>query len=327
MKRRHKIVIAGLALLFIIGGALLNYRARQSVPLRAAQIPEETKRFFRDLERRGGDVVARFTEDPVTDRWSDETNEGEDAGNGFYKLEDENFIVYYHAEGDESAKANLVFGAANRAIAPLTALFGRYFHPADVNGRKLALYICRDRAEYRQLTGSHNSQAIACAVLIFSPTGTLCRGLYFAPETFTSVGWRSGDAESSLHVQRTVWHEMAHYVFFTALDLSRPLNHPQWVTEGIAEYVSGNADRLREADARNLIALTEFETGRYRSQWLASSYWIGYTAFLHMEERYTVERVRRFLQLSYRSPTRPALEQATGIGLEQFDQEWQASVR
>jgi hypothetical protein len=326
-KTRLKFLIAGVGLLLIVGGILVSRRARQSVPLRYAQIPEETKKFFRDLEHQGGDVAVRFTEDPVTDRWRDETNEGEDAGNGFYKIETEDFIVYYHNEGSENAKANLILGAAKRAIEPLASLFGKYFHPADVNGRKLALYICRDREEFYRLSASPNQYAVAVTSLIFSPSGTLCRGIYFAPETFTAVSWHPGDAQSSTRVQRTVWHEMAHYVFFTSLDLSKQLWHPQWVTEGIAEYASGDTDRLREIDLQNIIPLGEFESGKYRNLWLSSAYWIGYTAFLYMERHYSAERVRYFLKLSYQRPTRPSVEGAAGISFEQFDRDWQESLR
>lgn len=315
-------------LLALVGGTVLLMRnARQSVPLRYAQIPEETKKFFRDLERLGGDVKIKFTEDPITDRWKDETNEGENAGNGFFKIEDANFMVYYHNEEEGNRKANLVHGAAMRAIQPLAALFGKYFYPADVNGRKLALYLCRNRSEYNNLSGTNNPYSIAVTVVLMSPSGALCRGIFFAPETFTTVNWQPGEPASSLRVQKTIWHEMAHYVYFSSLDLSRPLNPPQWVTEGIAEYASGNTDRVRDVNVSHLIPLRDFESQRFRSMWVADAYWIGYTAFVHFEKRYSVDRIRYFLQLDYKGPTAPAIEQSTGVSFDRFDQEWQESVR
>jgi len=326
VNRRH-VVVALAALLLLAGGVLVSQRARRQVPLRYAEIPQETKDFFRGIERAGGDIVARFREEPVEESWRNETNEGEDAGNGFFKLEDDDFIVYYHPGDDNAAKANLLFAAAKRAVRPLADLFGKYYHPADANGRKLALYVCRDRAEFERLSTSRNPYAVAVASMTFSPTGALCHGLFFAPETFTSVGWRPGDAASSLRVQRTVWHEMAHYVFFSSLDLSTPLRHPQWVTEGVADYASGDTDRLREVDPAGIIPLTEFETGKYSGVWLRSAYWIGYTAFVFMGEHYSPDNVRRFLQLSYRNPTQRSIEQATGVSFAQFDSDWQASIR
>ncbi len=89
--RRTWLIVAAVALL--IGGAtLVNQLGRQSIALRDAQIPEETKRYLRELGSSGGDIAARLVEDPIADRWRDDTNEGEDASNGFYKLEDANFI-------------------------------------------------------------------------------------------------------------------------------------------------------------------------------------------------------------------------------------------
>jgi hypothetical protein len=324
---RTKILISFLAVVFVAGGVLINRRVQRSIPLRYAQIPEQTKKFFRDLESLGGDVKIKFTEDPIMDRWKDETNEGENAGNGFFKIEDANFIVYYHNEGEGNRKANLVHGAAMRAVQPLAALFGKYFYPADVNGRKLALYVCGNRSEYNSLSGTNNSYSIAVTVVLMSPSGALCRGIFFAPETFSTVNWQPGEPASSLRVQKTIWHEMAHYVYFSSLDLSRPLNPPQWVTEGIAEYASGNADRLRDVNVSHLIPLHDFESQRFRSMWVADAYWIGYTAFVYFEKRYSVDRVRYFLQLDYRSPTGPSIEQSTGVSFERFDQEWQESVR
>jgi hypothetical protein len=325
---RRRLIMAALVVLVLFSGALLvSRRARRQVPLRYAHIPEETKEFFRGLERDGGDMVARFREEPLHERWRDETNEGEDAGNGFFKLEDEDFIVYYHNEGDGSAKANLILGCARRAVDRLADIFGMYFHPADANGRKLAFYVCRDRAEFNRLSTNRNPYAVAVTSMDFSPTGALCRGIYFAPETFDGPRWQSGDAESSLLVQHTVWHEMAHYVFFSSLDLSAPVSHPQWVTEGIADYAGDNTNRLREVDSSGVIPLSEFETGKYRGIWLREAYWIGYTAFLYMSEQYSPGGVRRFLQLSYRNPTRRSVEQATGVPFAQFDSGWQQSLR
>ena len=315
------------AALFVAGGAMLARRARQSVPLRYAEIPEETRRFFRELERGAGDLRVRFDDDPVRDRWRDETNEGEDAGNGFFKLEDADFIVYYHEGGEENAKANLVLGSARRSVGPLASLFGKYFHPADANGRKLAFYLCGDRPECARLSAYDNPRAIAVTLMIMSPTGALCRGIFLHPETFTSAGWRRGDGESYRQVEQTIRHEMAHYVYFSSLDLSRPLGSPQWVTEGVAEYAAGNAERLREVNPARLIPLADFESAELRARWLPDAYWIGYTALLHLERRHSAEGVRSFLRLNYRAPARAAVEQSTGLPFARFDAEWQTAVR
>ncbi len=235
--------------------------------------------------------------------------------------------VYFHNEPAEKVKAQIVFDAATRAVEPLAALFGKYFYPADVNNRKLAFYVCRDRDEYRRLSGSNNPYGVACASLLFSPSGTICRGIYFTPDAFPPARGLFSRGIDEAQARQTIWHEMAHYVYFSSLDLSRPLDPPQWVTEGIAEYLSGNTDRLREADARNIIPLREFETERFKGKWTSAAYWIGYTAFLHCEDRHSVASVRHFLQLNYRNPTRFAIEQATGIAFDRFDQEWQESVK
>ena len=324
---RARVVIVVCVALFAAGGILLARRARQSVPLLYAEIPEETKRFFRDLERAAGDFRIRFTDDPIRDRWRDETNEGEDAGNGFYKLEDPDFIVYYHNGGEGNAKANLVLGSARRSVSPLAALFGKYFHPADANNRKLAFYLCGDRAECARLSGSDNPRAVAVTVMLMSPTGALCRGIFLHPDTFNDAHWQRGDAESSRQVEQTVRHEMSHYVYFSSLDLSRPLSPPQWVTEGIAEYAAENTERLREVNSARLVPLSDFESPELRTRWLPDAYWIGYTVFLHLERRHSAESVRRFLQLNYRTPTRPALERSTNLPFAQFDADWQTAVR
>jgi hypothetical protein len=323
MTRRQKQIVVAAVILLFVGGVLVSRRARDSVPLRYASIPEETKDFLRELERLGGDIGARFVEEPVVEPWRNETNEGEDAGNGFFKLEDENFVVYYHREGDGPERARIVFDSARRGVRPLATLFGKYYAPADANGRKLAMYVCRDRAEYARLSASDNRQSIAVTVLIFSPTGVLCRGIFYAPESFTRTATGRLDEED---IGRTVWHEMSHYVYFSSLDLSRRLSPPMWVTEGIAEYASGNSNRLREVNRQRLIPLRDFESPRLRGRWLGDAYWIGYTAFVFFERRHSPERVRSFLQLNYRSPTRAAIEEATGASFEDFDRGWQASL-
>ncbi|HEX8148816.1 MAG TPA: hypothetical protein VF591_16660 [Pyrinomonadaceae bacterium] len=323
MTRRSKQTLAAAVLLLFAGGVLVSRRAQRSVPLRYAHIPEETRNFIRDLGRLGGDVGARFVEEPVEEPWRDETNEGEDAGNGFHKLEDENFIVYYHNEGEGPARARLVMEAARAGVARLSALFGKYYSPREANGRKLAMYVCRDRVEYRRLSTTENPESIAVTAMLFSPTGALCRGIFYAPESFERAGGaRLGDEE----VRRTVWHEMAHYVYFSSLDLSRNLSPPMWVTEGVAEYASGNSARLNEVRLPRLIPLRDFESPRLRGKWLGDAYWIGYTAFVYFERRYTAERVRSFLQLSYRNPTRDSIEQSTGDTFEEFDRDWQAAL-
>ena len=332
---RVYIAVSFLLILLVAGAVLLSQQAKQSIPLRYAKIPEETKRFLRELERLAGDVRIRFIEDPIEDLWGDETNEGEDPRTGLAKMEDENFIFYYHRSPDEKAKAEVVASAGRRAIIPLAKLFGKYYYPKDCNGRKLAFYICEDREEYYRLSGTTNRYSIAVTSLLFSPSGVICRGIYFAPETFVDTGpdfqsgfsernWRRGNHEE---VQETVWHEMAHFVYFSSLDLSKPLWQPQWVTEGIAEYFSENRDRLREANLRNLIPLSQFESPDMRDKWISSAYWIGYTAFLYMEKDYTRNGIRRFLSHNYRLPPSPAVERALSVPFDQFDKSWQNYLR
>lgn len=322
---RRIYIAAGLFLiLLVVGAILLSQQAKQSIPLRYAHIPEETKQFLRELERLAGDVRIRFIEDPIRDRWGDGTNEGEDPDAGLLKKEDDNFIFYYHRSPDETAKAEVVGSAARQAIIPLSQLFGKYYYPKDCNGRKLAFYICEDREEYYRLSGTTNRYSIAVTSLLFSPSGVICRGIYFAPETFTDTSWRRGNHEE---VQETVWHEMAHFVYFSSLDISQPLWQPQWVTEGIAEYFSDNRDRLLEVNLRGLIPLRQFESPDMRDKWISSAYWIGYTAFLYMENDYTKSAIRRFLTHNYRLPPSPAVERALSVSFDQFDLAWQNYVR
>ena len=321
---RRVYIAAGFLILLVVGAILLSQQARQSIPLRYAQIPEETRRFLRELERLAGDVRIRFIEDPIKDRWGNDTNEGEEPRTGLLKREDENFIFYYHRSPDAKAKAEVVASAARQAIPPITQLFGKYYYPRDCNGRKLAFYICDDREEYYRLSGTTNRYSIAVTSLLFSPSGVICRGLYFAPETFADAAWRQGNPEE---VQETVWHEMAHFVYFSSLDLSQPIWQPQWVTEGIAEYFSDNRDRLREVNSRDLIPLRQFESQKMRDKWMASAYWIGYTAFLYMEKGYTRNAIRSFLAHNYRLPPSPAVERAMGVSFDQFDLAWQNYVK
>lgn len=325
MQVRRVYLVAGFFfILFVVGAILLSQQARQSIPLRYAQIPEETKQFLREMERLVGDVRIRFSEEPIEVLWGNETNEGEDARTGLLKKEDENFIFYYHRSADAKAKVEVVVSAARQAIPPLTQLFGKYYYPSDCNGRKLAFYICDDREEYYRLSGTTNPHSIAVTNLLFSPSGVICRGIYFAPETFADTGWRQGKSEE---VQETVWHEMAHFVYFSSLDISQSLWQPLWVIEGIAEYFSGNYDRLREVNLRHLTPLCRFESPDMRNKWTSSAYWIGYTAFLYMEKDYTKNAVRQFLAHNYRLPPSPAVERTLSVPFAQFDMAWQNYVK
>lgn len=322
--RRIYIAAGFFLILLVVGAIILSQQARQSIPLRYAQIPEETKRFLSELERLTGDVWVRFIEEPIKDRWRNDTNEGEDPRTGFLKMADKNFIFYYHRSTASKAKSEVVANAARQAILPLTQLFGKYYYPKDCNGRKLAFYICEDREEYHRLSKITNRRTIACISLLFSQSGVICRGIYFAPETFADNGWSRGNPEE---VKETVWHEMAHFVYFSSLDLSAPLRQPQWVTEGIAEYFSENRDRLREVNLRQLIPLRQFESPQMRDKWMSSAYWIGYTAFLYMEKDYTRNAIRQFLAHNYRMPPSPAVERTLSVSFDQFDKAWQNYVR
>lgn len=315
ISKKQIFIFVGILLigLWFVGILFTYQQTRKEPPIIFAKIPTETIDFFKKIASLGGDIWIHFNPNPDPKNWENSENLGENPKFGFVKLEDRNFIIYYHNDiGFQKASKAMQY--ANQAIVPLKDLFGRYYFPQDVNNRKLAIYLTSTRDEYYQIgkllcEGDLPDFSIGVTALELSHFGWLTKGIVLAPGAVT---------KNSEYFRQVLWHEMAHYVHFTSLDASKPLKLYSWIIEGIAEYFSDARERIFEV---NIIKLK----GIYLNQDLKNytdAYWVGYTVFLYMEKDFYKETIKKFLHLSYSEDPVPYLPSLTHISVSQFGLNW-----
>ena len=192
-----------------------------------------------------------------------------------------------------------VLRQAQETIGPLRELFGTYFYPSEVNGRRLSIYLPANNTVYKEtvckLLGQPNYDITNLAGITINeigPLGCLTRGIVLSPDVFKVA---------PNHVNgyvKVLQHEMSHYVFFTSLDYNKDVHHYLWLSEGIAEYFCNRNSRhqIRAADSINHIRTycrldDEFS--------VEDSYWAGESFFLFMDQSKGKNTVKNFLQNSY----------------------------
>jgi len=313
--KKQIFISAGILLigLWIVGILLTYQQTQEEPPVIFTKIPPETIDFFKKIASLGGDIWIRFNPEPDPENWKDSENLGEDPQFGFIKLNDKNFIIYYHNDvGIQKARESLRY--ANQAIVPLKDLFGRYYYPQDVNNRKLAIYITSTRDEYYHI-GKLLCEAdipdfsIGVTALELSRFGWLTKGIVLAPVAV---------ARGPEFFRQILWHEMAHYVYFTSLDARKTLKPYSWIIEGIAEYFSDARGRIFEV---NTSKLNRIHLNRELNNY-TDAYWIGYTVFLYMENDFYKKTIKKFLRISYSENPVSRLPFLTKLSVPQFEQNW-----
>jgi hypothetical protein len=254
-----------------------------------AKIPEETKEFFRSISRMGGGINVDFIKKLTRRDFDNEEDFGKKTTNGFRILQDDNFIIYFRDKDSEKTRAQAVLKIAGEATEPLSSFFGNYFYPSAVEGRKLPIYLAVSRDDYYEICRSigFNTPKWSAAVtsVVYDNTGKcICRGIVLGERVTL-------DAPDDM--RKTLWHEMAHYVHFTAVDLTRKTEFFNWEYEGCASYFAGEKRSVPpdKEKVRN-IKLTE-QTTDY-----LDAYWVGDYFYHYIDSKLGHETVPRLIRES-----------------------------
>ena len=311
MRNKTKLTILQIAAAFLLVGLLVGKTydiGLNRPPLKYANIPDVTKGYIRNVDQTNRDQSVTISDVGPFD-WENTSDLGQDKNRKEQKewerVENENFIVYY--QPDENAvwqgHALAVLRQAQESIEPLKELFGVYFYPSDVNGRRLSIYLPSTFAKYEkttcQLLEQPNydlSNVAGITITEIGPLGCLTRGILLNPDVFTVA---------PDHIDgyiKVLQHEMSHYVFFTALDYSKDVNHYLWLSEGIAEFFCNrhNKQQVSSNDSINYIRKNCQLDDEFP---LEASYWAGESFFLFIEQDMGRKTVMHFLQNAYECST------------------------
>lgn len=296
-------------------------------PLKYAHIPDATKGYIRNLNLNNRDQGVKVSDIGPFD-WENNKDLGQNKIlNEWEQVENENFIVYYQPDEDAVWQGHAldVLRHAQENIEPLRDLFGVYFYPSDMNGRRLSIYLPNSAAKYQETTCKLLEQpnydltnVAGVTITEIGPLGCLTRGIVLSPDDFNV---------EPTHINgyiKVLQHEMSHYVFFTALDYNRDVHHYLWLSEGIAEYFCRRheSQQVRGADSIDYIRKNcqlddEFPT--------EASYWAGESFFLFVERDMGRKAVNGFLQNAYQCSTDSVFIKM-GMSPDQLQQEWIQSL-
>lgn len=282
-----KINIAGIIITFFISAVIVGYVyyvGRQRKPLVFAVIPQSTMEWVNLLTNFNTVNISVVDKGPFN--WENSSDVGQEANSDWQKVDaDDNFIVYYknddlHLNVQNARRALQI---ANETITEIEDLMGSYPYPESRNGRKLAIYLPSSGSEYstliNQLYGdvSDNSGSVGMFICHVGPLGCLADGIVLHPSCFNYEQKEENWAETVLR------HEMNHFSFFSSLDYGKEINHPLWVSEGLAEYASKKGTQIASKDSIDYIAancnlLEEFPRES------KSEYWAGWSFYKFLEE-------------------------------------------
>lgn len=273
-------------------------------PLKYAFIPESTKDYIDKLGHTPNGQGITYDENGPFE-WDNDEDEGKKSSGDWRYEEDANFIVYYHhdreAKWQEYAQSVLV--EANNNIAGLIELMGMYMYADDMNGRKLAIYLPETKSLYAStistLSGESASRgeanSLGITIMKVGLYGCLTKGIVINPIAF--------EVEPD-HINgyvKTLAHEMCHYVFFSALDYGKEIDHYLWVSEGLAEYFCNRYDNriVHGADSIEHIRRNCLLTGEFSNKLSNSAYWAGESFYRFLEKTHGDVSVKKFVQDAY----------------------------
>lgn len=275
-------------------------------PLKYAFIPQETIEYIRILGKNTKDQGILYTDKGPFD-WSNKKDLGQNRAEKWRREGDENFVVYYHRDKQAvwQKRAQDVLSHARENIDYLKDLFGVYFYAADMNGRRLAIYLPENEGVYAATVSSlmgemheDNSGALGITITNVGPLGCMTKGIILHPKCFEVDPY---DINGFIKILQ---HEMCHYVFFSALDYTKNVSHYLWVSEGVAEYFCDRHDhrQVHGQDSidfidNNCLLNQEFP---YEGN---ASYWAGESFFRFLEKKGKKTEVKKFIQDAYTHTT------------------------
>lgn len=307
MKRNSFVVIAiGFLIMAFISG-YIYHRGKHRHPFRYDLDLTTLTEWMDDLVEKGQD---HFSVDFLTKGPYDFTNDNDLGGDSlsWSKKEDEYFIVYYSKAMDPrigSYRANNCLEVAHDAIPDLVRTMGRYYYPKDVmDNRKLTIYLPDSPASYiriiNELSGHpvNSSGSIGMTLAVVTQCGPSVTGIVIHPSCFDPDVYELNDYRVTLR------HEMSHYVYFMALDYSVDVDHPLWVSEGIADFIGRAQQQVSGADSIQFIAgkCKLDEDFPDDSRMPNSSYWAGESFYKFLSDTCGVDYPSKFIGLLYDTP-------------------------
>lgn len=316
MKKNAPLICAVIFVLCWAGILCQLYeKGRYSKALIYAEIHPETIRFLDSLSNRL-DLFIQYDPGIRPDDWKNKHNFGEDTLTGLGKIEDDFFIIYFEKDGGEAAKAEKLLRWANEGIPELAGLLGRYPYPADVNGRKLPIYLADTKGRYGELATMlkgapyeriHNTVGVYFSR--YSQMGNLTTGILLSPAIW----------QSDAFGKEVLWHEMNHYAYFTLIEYDKAVRPYMWVYEGLADYFAHESmPQLREDQIRRCRSFTLSATFPDYN----ANYWAGESVYWFMEERYAKEAMRAFIQNTYSGTVEQSFPAAFGKPMSTLENEW-----
>lgn len=270
-------------------------------PLKYAAIPTGTLDFLNRLSRGGNGIIVNTGNGGS---WSNDDDLGNQTEEEWAKEEDDYFIAYYHRDKEAiwQGRALDVIREAHKNIGILEELMGKYYYPADVNNRKLSIYLPVTGSEYTnvisKILGQHFSVqgTIGLTICTISLAGCKTEGIVLNPCLFESKDRRNGYV-------LTLLHEMNHYVYNTSIDYSKEIEYYNWQKEGLADFC---CERNKGSDPRYFPTNDQinFIKGRCRlsqdfPEETNAPYWAGEQFFYYMEETYGRDSLKKFIQETY----------------------------
>jgi len=333
MRNKSKLTILKIVIAFFIVALLVGKTydiGLNRPPLRYANIPDVTKGYIRNIDQNNRDQgvtisdIGPFDWDNTLDLGQDKSrNKNKNEQKEWDQVENENFIVYYQPDEDAVWQGHAldVLRQAQESIEPLKELFGVYFYPSDMNGRRLPIYVPSTFAKYQETTCALLEQpnydmtnVAGITITQIGPLGCLTLGILLNPDDFTV------DPYNINGYIKVLQHEMSHYVFFTALDYNKDVSHHLWVSEGIAEFFCSRHDK-RQVTGNDSIEYIRKNCPLYDEFPLEASYWAGESFFLFMEQDMGRRMVKDFMQNAYECSTDSVFFKM-GMPPMQLHQQW-----
>lgn len=316
MKGKWKYIIAVFVVIWLAFFVYTISRPEKKAVL-DARIPQSTIDYFKRLK----DQIVIFNPNPDLSDWIND-KAGTKNVREYKSIENDNFIVYFLPNTKSEVWAPETLNYANAAIKPLEQLMDRYYYPDMVNNRKLPIFITNDRKEYddiinRLLKDWDKGGRTSTGVTLFEASAL---GMRTIAIVLSNDAWEL-EIENE-YPRKVLWHEMNHYVYFTALQMDLPEMPPEWFTEGIAEYFAQTTIREEEINAQKAqqVSLTQEMEDFY------DNYWVGFSVFTFMDKKFGKQKVRQCVKKSYNNVIDHVFVSELNTTLSNFDYQWKEYI-
>lgn len=218
-------------------------------------IPKETKDWVNELSRNkkdgGLDISAAPTGPFNWKNTDDYLSRPSSSMRKWGKQESKEVVVYHYKDKDAvwQGRARSVIKCVEEAVPQLKEVYGKYYYPEDMNGRKLAVYLADSTKHYqtivRKLSGeratlAETEDSNGLLVMEIGPLGCQVKGIVLHPDCF-----RKGSSEYKQVIRR----ELARICFYASIDYNLQIRHYEWFPEGLAEYFSQYCPMMEHVDA------------------------------------------------------------------------------